>query len=171
MRLYAGIGSRETPEDILDLFRNYGSKLADLGWILRSGGADGADTAFEEGALKAGGSMEIWLPWDNFNGRSHSQTCILTGGVEYSPAEALAEKFHPKWSALKQSGRALMARNSCQVLGRNLDTPVEFVLCWTPKNRLGGTGQAIRIAKHYNIPVYNLGIKNWNLEDILKKHQ
>jgi hypothetical protein len=39
------------------------------------------------------------------------------------------------------------------------------VLCWTPfptefafdpSKRIGGTGQAIRIARHYNIPIYNL---------------
>ena len=51
-----------------------------------------------------------------------------------------------------------MARNSYQVLGRNLDDPVEFVICWTPGGSgSGGTGQAIRIAKDYQIPVFDLG--------------
>lgn len=47
--LYAGIGSRETPRSILDLMTAIARKLEALGYTLRSGGATGADTAFEEG--------------------------------------------------------------------------------------------------------------------------
>ena len=49
-----------------------------------------------------------------------------------------------------------MARNTYQVLGLDLMSPVDFVICWTPLGRDdGGTGQAIRIANAHNIPVYN----------------
>ena len=47
-----------------------------------------------------------------------------------------------------------MARNSYQVLGKNLDTPCNFIICYHQNS--GGTMQAVRIAKHYQIPVYNL---------------
>lgn len=51
-----------------------------------------------------------------------------------------------------------MLRNTYQVLGPDLKTHSEFVLCWTPSGRgEGGTGQAIRIARAYHIPVYDLG--------------
>jgi len=37
-------------------------------------------------------------------------------------------------------------------------TPSNFVICYTPHGKdIGGTSQAIRIAKHHHIPVYNLG--------------
>ena len=45
-----------------------------------------------------------------------------------------------------------------QVLGEDCNTPSSFVLCWTPNGKeIGGTSQALRIAKHYNIPIINWG--------------
>jgi hypothetical protein len=49
-----------------------------------------------------------------------------------------------------------------QVLGNYGNDPVEFVICWTSNGKdSGGTGQAIRIAKAFDIPVFNL----YNKED------
>ena len=90
---------------------------------LRSGGADGADSFFEAGA---GEDKEIYLPWRDFNGNPS-----LLYGV-CSRAESLARKYHPAPHRLNGGVLRLMARNSYQVLGRNLDDPVEFVICWTP---------------------------------------
>ena len=43
-------------------------------------------------------------------------------------------------------------------LGPHLIEPVAFILCWTPDGLVtGGTGQALRLAKDYMIPVCNLG--------------
>lgn len=52
-----------------------------------------------------------------------------------------------------------MARNSYQILGQDLsfDNSSRFVVCWTPGGEeVGGTSQAIRIAKYYGIPIFNL---------------
>ena len=50
-------------------------------------------------------------------------------------------------------------RNACQILGMDGETPVSMVICWTPKGlRTGGTGQALRIAEAFNIPIFDLGI-------------
>ena len=46
---YAGIGSRETPKVVCDMMYKIGAAHADLGLTLRSGGAIGADIAFERG--------------------------------------------------------------------------------------------------------------------------
>lgn len=86
---------------------------------------------------------------------------------------AMAGKFHPVWNAKKKDGspvvsdfaKRLHGRNPFQVLGRNLATPSEFLICWTPDGctkhserrfETGGTGTAISIASVYNIPVHNL---------------
>jgi hypothetical protein len=72
-------------------------------------------------------------------------------------ALAIAEHYHPAWHRLDQGGRLLMGRNSYQVLGPTLDTPVSFVVCWTSDGKAsGGTGQALRIAADYGVPVFNL---------------
>lgn len=146
MKYYAGIGSRETPDSVLLTMIEAAQNLAAQGYTLRSGGADGADSAFELGAnLK-----EIWLPWLGFNG---SDSKLLPT----KEAFIMAGKFHPAWHKCSAAARKLHARNCHQVLGKDLATPSEFIMCWT-KGALGGggTGQAIRIAKAHNVPVYDL---------------
>jgi predicted Rossmann fold nucleotide-binding protein DprA/Smf involved in DNA uptake len=47
---YTGVGSRECPTYILDLMTQYATVLNNKGYILRSGGALGADSAFQSGS-------------------------------------------------------------------------------------------------------------------------
>lgn len=152
MIYYAGIGSRETPNEILSVFENIGSYLANKGYILRSGHAQGADQAFECGCNKVNGKKEIYLPWYKFEG---SKSNLI---VQQGEAYEIAEKYHPYWYNLKDGARKLQARNSHQVLGKDLDTPSKFIICWTKGGKgSGGTGQALRIAKAYNIPIFDAG--------------
>lgn len=61
-------------------------------------------------------------------------------------------------SILKDGAKKLQARNSHQVLGLDLNTPSDFIICWTKGGKgIGGTGQALRIAKAYNIPIFDCG--------------
>ena len=138
LKYYAGIGSRSTPKNILHLMRHVAKSLACRGYILRSGGARGADKAFESGCL---GKKEIFTAKD------------ATYRSVYH-----AELFHPNWDRVSPYAKLLLARNSQIVLGENLDKPVEFVVCYTPDAQVvGGTGQALRVAKGYQIPIHNLG--------------
>ena len=69
----------------------------------------------------------------------------------------LASKFHPAWNKLSQGAKKLIARNGYQVLGKDLNDPVELVVCWTQDGKVqGGTAQAIKIANYCYIPVFNL---------------
>ena len=159
MGYYAGIGSRETPIEIKDKIKIIVDYLNKKDYVLRSGGADGADSFFEEYAKE----KEIFLPWKNFRG---NKSTLYNPTVE---AFNLAEKYHPNWSKVSYWGKKLMARNSHQVLGEDLKTPVEFVICWTKDGKAtGGTGQAIRIAEDLKIPVYNLFYED-NLDKIFKE--
>lgn len=124
--------------------------LSAADYILRSGHAHGADLAFERGSSKS----EIFLPWDGFNG-AHFDNETYFGYSEN--AITVAKLYHPNWPALSRAGRAFHTRNVHQVLGHDLHTPAEFVVCWTEDGKdSGGTGQAIRIARDKGIPVYNL---------------
>ena len=63
----------------------------------------------------------------------------------------------------------LMARNCYQVLGEDLKSPVDMIICWTPDGKAaGGTGQALRIANDNDIPVFNLF--DSNALDKLSRH-
>lgn len=173
MKFYAGIGSRETPQDVLDLMTALAEKLAWDGWTLRTGGAPGADQAFEAGAVTVDGyALRLYLPWPGFEGRASIKHADKAAHLPYSEATcfdnpepwtfAIAEKHHPAWHLLKQGGRKLQARNVHQVLGHEVNFETEpqksaFVVCWTKDGKAsGGTGQAIRIAEAYGVPVRNL---------------
>lgn len=151
---YAGIGSRKTPAEILVSMTQIALKLKDH-MVLHSGAADGADLAFEYGADI---NKKIFVPWKGFSGRDQLYPI---------PPEAfkMASEAHKYWHYLTNGAQALMARNCQQVLGENLDDPVEFVICWTPdgceddktrSKETGGTGLAITIASRNGIPVFNL---------------
>ena len=148
MNYYAGIGSRQTPEEVLKILKKIGSYMAKNDFILRSGAADGADTAFEQGCDLENGKKEIYLPWQGFN-RHTSE--FFTPSQE---AFDLAEKTHPDWSSLRHSAKKLHARNSHQILGQDMKTPVKLVICWSKGK--GGTEQALRIARSLDIPIVNL---------------
>lgn len=155
MKRYAGIGSRETPQVVLDLMTKIAVYLNDEGYVLRSGGADGADKAFESGA---GELKEIFLPWKGFNGSN--SLFYIDKSFYRATAYKMASQFHPAWDKLNYGAQKLMARNTYQVLGKDLKSPSEFIVCWTKGGKeIGGTAQAIRIAKHYEIKVYNLGLE------------
>lgn len=150
--IYAGIGSRNTPIDMLNYFTKIGRYFASKEWILRSGGADGCDLAFENGCNELNGQKEIYLPWNGFN----NSTSKLV--VNNNEAFEIAKKFHPRWEYLSQGAQRLQARNSHQVLGLDLKTPADFIMCYTKDGKgVGVTGQALRIAKHYDIPIFDFG--------------
>lgn len=162
-RFYAGIGSRETPENMLDLMERLARRLAEQGWVLRSGGASGADTAFGRGAPV--GMRQLFLPWPRFNGRSAQQPdCLMPADPD--AAMKIAAEHHPAWHRLSDPARRLMARNACQVLGERLDAPSRFVVCWAKnperdqsgriRDVAGGTGLAVRIAYSRGIDVIHL---------------
>lgn len=149
MKYYTGIGSRETPLDLQTLMTKIAIALSNDNWILRSGGADGADAAFERGAMY----KRIYLPWNGFNDRYVDNYSYVVPPYNFE----MVSDYHPQADYLSQAATKLMSRNSYQVLGDNLDTPSKFLVCWTQGGGLkGGSAQAIRISKDYKIPVYNL---------------
>lgn len=151
MKSYAGIGSRETPVKILALMQDVAAHLAGKGYVLRSGAAAGADSAFETGCDRVGGAKEIYLPWKGFNGHVSTLFSITPEALN------LAERHHPAWERLSDNGKLLIARDGYQVLGSKLDDPARFVVCWTKGARVvGGTGQALRLALSKGVPVLNL---------------
>jgi hypothetical protein len=164
MIYYTGVGSRKTPQDVLQLMCDIAKQLQTEGYTLRSGGAEGADRAFEAGA---GLDKTIFYAKDST-----------------PQAEAIASQFHPAWDRCSTFAKRLHGRNSFQVLGNKLDTPSKFLICWTPDGcmhhvdrtiKTGGTGTAISIADAYDVPVYNLAVKGarlfWEMKEYKQKEE
>jgi hypothetical protein len=175
VKYYAGVGARKSPTDILAQMYDIAGDLACKGYTLRSGGAEGADEFFYKGAGALAGSWEIFLPKERFRGflskvfGDGSFVTHETSLQAYIMATGLLGESH--WNALDSFGKACHARNCHQVLGANLDSPVDFVLCWTPGGATtGGTATAIKLAKKHGIPVINMFNKDWRqqLEMVLK---
>lgn len=172
MKFYTGIGSRETPQEVLDVMRKFAYLYAKKGYVLRSGGAEGADTAFAEGwgdawsesvnnTMQSDCKAEIYLPWNEFNGQLSTMEgrVLVTNKTILEQAEQIASEVHPAWGSCKQGARKLHTRNVFQVLGATLDKPSTAVLCYAlvqGSSVKGGTRTAVEIAKKYDVPVFNL---------------
>jgi hypothetical protein len=154
-KIYAGIGSRSVPDTIINKIFKLSIFLSEIGFTLRSGGAPGCDSAFEVGCESVRGKKEIYIPWKNFENR---YTAIVASDLEnFEDAIKISMKHHPAWYRLPQPAKLLHTRNVYQILGRNLNSPVDFVVCYTQDGKSsGGTGQAMRISESLNIPIYNL---------------
>lgn len=169
-KFYAGIGSRETPEKLRPAIEEIALFLAKEGYTLRSGAAPGADEMFEtaltpllpEDLIKRRevrpSLMEIYVPWYCFQSSTSPLCHVSSEVIEFSL------RYHPNPDALKDSVRKIMGRNAYQVLGEDLKTKSDFIVCWIENldvdtNELyncGGTGQALRIAKAHGIKIFNL---------------
>lgn len=178
-KYFAGIGSRTIPTHIKVGMGNLAEILTTEGYTLRSGNATGSDQAFASGVIE--NKAQIWLPWNDFElefQESHPDheyrrvgTCCCPGSDDPEAWESV-EKFHPYYKEMQKLQNTpyskkyydfmkFMSRNYRQIRGFG-EPDSEFVICWTHDGTaVGGTGQAIRIANHYNIPVFNM----YNLSD------
>lgn len=182
---YTGVGSRKVPQDQRILFRQVGQILAEKGWLLRSGAAEGCDQAFEQGADQVMGAKAIYLPYPGFRrcrpGGQEPRQVIDQGEPDERVDQILRQSGVPGMDELlqaearqreegltrtrRQAILRLYRRNVAQILGADLNDPSRFVLCWTPdgatgpeeyqQGRTGGTGVAILVASQHDIPVFN----------------
>ena len=158
-KIYAGIGARKTPPEVLAIMQGLATRMEGEGWRLRSGGAAGADAAFESGVQNQA-NRAIYLPGRSFNQRTagsggYYDSTTLPG---WQDALETVRQFHPAPDRLSPFARNLMARNAMQVLGPDLKSPADLVIAYTPGGQVtGGTGQALRMAGSLGIPIRNLG--------------
>jgi len=154
MKYYAGIGSRKTPDDILNKMVDIADDLEKRGYTLRSGGAIGADQAFEFGIDK------------------DENTEVLRPDDATEEAIELASLHHPAWDKCTEYAKKLHGRNVMIIMGPDLMKSVEFVVCWSPNEEYGGTALGIRIARKFDIPIYNLAKTEFtHFQDLHQKDQ
>ena len=121
-------------------------RLNGEGYVLRSGKAKGSDKAFEKGA---DANKEIFTSKDveDWALAYVKEYCIPTDRSGFD-----------NW---KPYIKGLLGRNMMQVLGKNGNQPVNFIVCFAPSldytdSSAGGTGYALRCAEKNNIPIYNM---------------
>ena len=157
---YAGIGNRDidgktepvSGKPLGSVMTWVAGELERIGYTLNSGGASGSDAAFEAGVADP----------------SHKN--IFRAGDATNETRLIAREMHPTGDRLGGYVLDLFARNTFQVFGIGLDTPVDFVLCytrdgcesqWTRTAMTGGTGQAIEMAARKGSEIFNMKNRDW----------
>ena len=164
---YAGIGSRETPADIIKVMNQIGFLMARNNVVCRTGAALGADQAFANGAAMGGGDIVLALPWYSYEKEwiaslpAHLVEKVILDPVADVDAMQSVRDHHPVYTdpkliamgkELKQGAYKLHARNYLILYTSN------YVICWTTDGLdSGGTGQGIRFAEAMGNLVFNLG--------------
>ncbi len=154
MKIYAGIGSRETPIEALRRMTAEAQLRAQQGWTLRSGGASGADEAFAAGAMAGSGIVEIYRPY-------HANKASDEIAMEVIKELNKRQNTNLNFLTMTPYTQALISRNMQIVLGEKLATSVNEIICWTKNGDLtGGTRYAIMLGMMLNIPIINYGLNN-----------
>ena len=171
------IGSRQLEQkqeyfEDIKLCYNVCMRLAQLGITFTSGlceiGMDGiAQKAYSKAVdlgLAKESQFEVYVA-DQYNIRRSTlprrHLATVRNKDLISETERIASEVHPAWDRCNEWARVMHSRNCHQILGYDLQSPVDAVICWTPNGKIqGGTATAVRIALKYNIPVFNLGTKD-----------
>ena len=171
------IGSRQLEQkqeyfEDIKLCYNVCMRLAQLGITFTSGlceiGMDGiAQKAYSKAVdlgLAKESQFEVYVA-DQYNIRRSTlprkHLAIVRNKDLISETERIASEVHPAWDRCNEWARGMHSRNCHQILGYDLQSPVDAVVCWTPDGKIqGGTATAIRISMKYDIPVFNLGVSD-----------
>ena len=171
------IGSRQLEQkqeyfEDIKLCYNVCMRLAQLGVTFTSGlceiGMDGiAQKAYSKAVdlgLAKESQFEVYVA-DQYNIRRSTlprrHLATVRNKDLISETERIASEVHPAWDRCNEWARGMHSRNCHQILGYDLQSPVDAVICWTPDGKIqGGTATAIRISMKYDIPVFNLGVSD-----------
>lgn len=165
---YAGVGSRDTSEEIGLIMTALARELELLGWKLRSGAALGADTFFEDGVSHVN-NKEIFIHKEYAHGRRHNLAENVFNAqryADYAEAVRIASEVHPAWHRCSESAKQLHARNIYQVLGPGMDPKFysKMLVCWALPDKhgvpKGGTRTAWKVAELYGIKRFNLAVQS-----------
>ncbi len=178
-KYYTGVGSRETPLYIMYMMAQLAQIFEKKDWILRSGCATGADAAFEDSLLNPHISTEIYVPNKGFSkkmGTIHKNYYIIPKEINGTAFESkyreamrmlMEENMHKAWKHCAENIMDLHNRNMFQALGKDLQTPSKFLVCYTNNREksyeetdinTGGTATAINVASKKGIEIFNLSV-------------
>ena len=171
------IGSRQLEQkqeyfEDIKLCYNVCMRLAQLGITFTSGlceiGMDGiAQKAYSKAVdlgLAKESQFEVYVA-DQYNIRRSTlprrHLATVRNKDLISETERIASEVHPAWDRCNEWARGMHSRNCHQILGYDLQSPVDAVICWTPDGAVvGGTATALKLSMKAGIPIFNLGTKD-----------
>ena len=171
------IGSRQLEQkqeyfEDIKLCYNVCMRLAQLGVTFTSGlcelGMDGiAQKAYSKAVdlgLAKESQFEVYVA-DQYNIRRSTlprrHLATVRNKDLISETERIASEVHPAWDRCNEWARGMHSRNCHQILGYDLQSPVDAVICWTPDGVVvGGTATALKLSMKAGIPIFNLGVSD-----------
>ena len=171
------IGSRQLEQkqeyfEDIKLCYNVCMRLAQLGVTFTSGlceiGMDGiAQKAYSKAVdlgLAKESQFEVYVA-DQYNIRRSTlprrHLATVRNKDLISETERIASEVHPAWDRCNEWARGMHSRNCHQILGYDLQSPVDAVICWTPNGAVvGGTATALKLSMKAGIPIFNLGVSD-----------
>lgn len=152
---FAATGNRNIPDADMERMLNICKTLISKGYTLRTGGLDGPDDIL----FKQIKDLELYLPWRNFSDKDSK--------LYFNTKECLeiAKRHHPAFDSLKPAIQAFLGMNTRMILGKDLKSPVIFVLGWSEDgaellrektSKTGSFGHVIALAHSRKIPVFNI---------------
>ena len=162
--LVSVIGTRRLSPGWRKLLLEFSRAMSEAGWWVRTGAATGCDQTWAE--HMRGPQVSLYLPWPTYEKEWWQGSGYR---IQYRPtkeAEKITARYYPRpWKEVKPGVRLLHARNVHIILGPKCDKPADLVLCYTVDGGVsGGTGQGIRIAEGFGIPVLNV---HWPQHQVL----
>lgn len=169
-RYFTGVGARYgVPQSVYERVDRIGRYLIGIGYKCRTGDAVGMDAAWRHISQP---DCEFYAPKTRSNPLPGARIIV---DERYRLAKQITRQHHPYFHNLNDFDAELQIRNVFEVLGEDVNDPSEFLICWTKdgsekktSKETGGTGQAIRLAIAYNVPVFNL--YHSDAEERLAKH-
>jgi len=166
---YSGLGSDNVPGKVLRKISKIALYLANKKYVLRSGRGSKCQIAFEK-AIDGINLKQIYLPW---NGYKNDQFENSIYNYVTEPALNIARKYSEVWGSLTYLEKAEYGRNAYIILGWRLNKPSKFIVCYFNEEE-EVLEHALRIARDYKIPVFNLYNENMfreifqKLKDVIK---
>lgn len=170
------IGSRKLEEisaykPFVDMYFEYCYQLAKAGVVMTSGlckkGPDGLAQkayakAIDEGLADVS-QLEVYVYDQSEIIKSplpyKSYAIVMPDHLRNKRIELLRTVMTPSHiEACGPYALGMHQRNVHQILGLELNNPVDAVICWTPNGDVvGGTATALKLAMKADIPIFNLG--------------
>lgn len=149
----------DAPDDLNVVMEKVSNLLNNNGYTVRLGGNKGLEEIPEQKFTR----KELHLPWRGFNEKESKST------FNAKEAYVLAKQCSPVYDKLPDVVKAFLARNVRLILGRQLNSPLLFLITWSKdgceaaKNRsikTGNVGHVIAMADLMHVPVFNLANEN-----------
>jgi hypothetical protein len=150
----ACIGSREITPELSGKLANIGRLIAQRGWFISSGNADGSDCSYARGANEIDpAKVIIYLPWKNYNPQYIVKGNLVTSDIKPEWIEP-ARRHHAIYDSLGQGVQKLMCRN----IGILWKADACIAVLNHAKKGYGGTGQGWRYATELGIPKLDVSV-------------